>query len=219
MTAITVLLADDHEIVRDGIRHLVEPATDISIVGEASEGIEAVRQVELKRPRVVLMDITMPGVGGLEATRQIKQRNPSTAVIFLTVHESEEYFLEALRCGAEGYVPKSAPASEVLEAIRSACEGNVYVHPSVARFLVRNMFNSKSATPNADSYSALTPREREILSLVASGLSTTEMAERLYLSPNTVHRHRTSLMQKLGLHDRLDLLRYCVRRGLIDPQD
>ncbi|MDE3077653.1 MAG: response regulator transcription factor, partial [Chloroflexota bacterium] len=209
MAPITVLLVDDHELVREGIRHVVEEIPDITIVGEAADGIEAVRQAELKRPAVVLLDITMPSLNGLEATRQIKQRSPSTAVVFLTVHESEEYFLEALRCGVEGYLPKSAPASEVIDAIRSACRGQVYIHPSVARFLVRNLINGGNAGALRDPYQELTPREREVLSLVAGGLTTNEMAERLFLSPNTVHRHRTSLMQKLGLHDRLDILRYC----------
>ena len=217
--SVTVALADDHAIVRDGLRRVLEEAGDIQVVGEAADGLEAVALAERLHPQVVLMDISMPILGGLEATHQIRARDKNTAVVFLTMHESEQYFLEAMRCGADGYVPKSAPASEVVEAVRSAARGQVYLHPSVARFLLQTFLVRQGApTLEADSYTNLTAREREVLSLVANGLSNHEIAERLVVSPNTVHRHRTSLMQKLGLHDRLDLLRYCIQRGLIDPQ-
>lgn len=215
---ITVLLADDHGVVREGLRRLLEESEDIRVVGEAGDGLEAVRQTELLHPQVVLMDIAMPALNGLEATRQIKDRDPSVAVVFLTMHESEEYFLEALQCRAEGYVPKSAPASEVIEAVQCAARGEVYLHPSVTRFLLQSYLSRTTRGEPRDPYDSLTSREREVLRLVASGLTTQEIADRLFLSPNTVHRHRTSLMQKLGLHDRLDLLRYCIRRGLVDAQ-
>jgi two-component system, NarL family, response regulator NreC len=217
--SVTVALADDHAIVRDGLRRVLEEAGDIQVVGEAADGLEAVALAERLHPQVVLMDISMPILGGLEATHQIRARDTNTAVVFLTMHESEQYFLEAMRCGADGYVPKSAPASDVVEAVRSAARGQVYLHPSVARFLLQSFLIRQGAPSlEADSYTNLTAREREVLSLVANGLSNHEIAERLVVSPNTVHRHRTSLMQKLGLHDRLDLLRYCIQRGLIDPQ-
>jgi two-component system response regulator NreC len=214
---VTVLIADDHAVVRDGLRGVLSEG-GIDVVGEACDGIEAVRQSEITHPQVVLMDISMPGLNGLDAARQIKCERPGTAVVFLTMHESDQYFLEALRCGAEGYVPKSAPAADVLEAVRSAAEGKVYIHPSVARFLLQTFLRSGAAPEGSpsDPYEMLTAREREVLGLVASGLTTAEIAERLYLSPNTVHRHRTSLMQKLGLHDRLELLRFCIKRGLVD---
>jgi two-component system, NarL family, response regulator NreC len=216
-TAVTVLLVDDHAVVRDGLRGVLDGA-GITVVGEASDGLEAVRQVEATHPQVVLMDISMPCLNGLEAARQIKAGPSSAAVVFLTMHESEQYFLEALRCGAEGYVPKSAPAADVVDAVRSAAEGRVYIHPSVGRFLLQSFLRGSQREPNdADPYRSLTAREREVLSLVASGLTNGEIGERLFLSPNTVHRHRTSLMQKLGLHDKLELLRFCIKRGLIDP--
>jgi DNA-binding NarL/FixJ family response regulator len=216
--SVAVLLADDHAVVRDGLRHVLEETDDISVVGEAVDGLEAVNRAEQIQPNVVLMDIAMPILGGLEAARQIKERQPRVAVVFLTMHESEEYFLEALRCGVEGYVPKSAPATDVIDAIHCAAKGEVYLHPSVTRFLLQSFLQGRGREDAEDPYQQLTSREREILLMVASGLTTQEIADKLYLSPNTVHRHRSSLMQKLELHDRLDLLRYCIRRGLIDPQ-
>ncbi len=215
---VRVLLADDHSVVRDGLRHLLEETGEIRVVGEAADGLAAVEQVDALQPQVVLLDISMPALSGLEAAHQIKERNPSVAVVFLTMHESEQYFLEALRCGAEGYVPKSAPGTEVVEAVRSAARGQVYLHPSVARFLLQSFLQRPAREEPGDPYESLTPREREVLSLVAHGLTTQDIADRLSLSANTVHRHRTSLMQKLGFHDRLDLLRYCIRRGLVDPE-
>ncbi len=218
--SITVLLADDHAVVREGLRRLLQEASaDIEVVGEATTGLETIQQTEILHPRVVLMDIAMPSLSGIEAARHLKATCPSVAIVFLTMHESEEYFLEALRCGAEGYVPKSAPSSDVVDAIQSAARGDVYLHPSVARFLLQNFLNRPASDCAVDSYDSLTPREREILTLVANGMMNQEIAEQLVLSPNTVHRHRTSLMQKLGLHNRLDLLRYCIRRGLVDPRD
>jgi two-component system, NarL family, response regulator NreC len=215
---ITVVLADDHAIVRDGLRRVLEETGDIRVIGEARDGLEAVALVERLHPQVVLMDISMPTLSGIEATCQIRARDKLTAVVFLTMHESEQYFLEAMRCGAEGYVPKSAPSSEVVEAVCSAARGQVYLHPSVARFLLQSFLYNGTRGVSEDPYASLTPREREVLSLVANGLSNHDIAVRLYLSPNTVHRHRTSVMQKLGLHNRMDVLRYCIQRGLVDAQ-
>lgn len=213
--AITILLAEDHDVVRQGLRRLLEEE-DMLVVGEAKDGLEAVHLTEQLSPQVVLMDISMPGLNGIEAAGQIKARFPQTAVVFLTMHESEEYFLAALRCGAEGYVPKSAPIAEVLAAIRCSVGGQVYLHPSVTRFLLQNFLSGKGSTDLSDPYHTLTEREREVLSLIAGGLTTQGIGEKLFLSPNTVHRHRVSLMQKLGLHSRLEILKYCIRRGLID---
>lgn len=215
---ISVVLADDHAIVRDGLRRVLEEAGDIRVVGEAADGLEAVTLVNRLRPHVVLMDISMPALSGLEATRQVKAGTGDTAVVFLTMHESEQYFLEALRCGAEGYLPKSAPATEVVEAVRGAARGEVYLHPGVARFLLESFVRDQGQNASSDAYDSLSIREREVLSLIANGLSNADIAERLTLSPHTVHRHRGSVMQKLGLHSRLDVLRYCIQRGLVDAQ-
>jgi len=216
--SITVLLADDHAVVREGVRRLLEDAdAGIAVIGEASSGLETIQQADVLRPQVILLDITMPTINGLEAARQLKARHPDIAVVFLTMHESEEYFLEALRCGADGYLPKSAPSTEVIDAIQSAARGEAYLHPSVTRFLLQNYLTRRATDNGDDPYRSLTPRERDILTLVGNGLTNQEIGEQLALSPNTVHRHRTSLMQKLGLHNRLELLRYCIRRGLVDP--
>ena len=217
MTA-TVLLADDHAIVRDGLKRVLEETGQIQVVAQASDGLQAVALAEQLRPQVILMDISMPVLGGLEATRQIKSHNPSTAVVFLTMHESEQYFLEALRCGAEGYVPKSASAEEVVDAVLGAVRGQVYLHPSVARFLLHSFLVNSEQSTAADPYQGLTGRERQVLTLIANGLNNHEIADALVLSPHTVHRHRTNVMQKLGLHDRMDVLRYCIQRGLVDAQ-
>jgi two-component system response regulator NreC len=214
---ISVILADDHAMVRDGLRRVLDESEDITVVGEAADGEEAVSIVERLRPRVVLLDISMPGLNGMEAARRIKQQCPEVAAVFLTMHESEQYFVEALRCGAEGYVPKSAPASDVVEAVHVAARGQVYLHPSVARFLLQTLLEDEPHSIAADAYASLTPREREVLRLVAGGMTNRDIAERLALSAHTVHRHRTSLMQKLGLHNRLELLRYCMQRGLLPP--
>jgi two-component system response regulator NreC len=216
----TVLLVDDHAIVREGLRKLLEDsATDIEVIGEAADGREAIELTAQLQPQVVLLDITMPGLGGIEAARQIRAHYPMVAVVFLTVHESEEYFFAALQCGAHGYLPKSAPSSEVIEAIRSAARDEVVLHPSVARFLLQKLVQRDQAGAVADPYNRLTTREREILRLVVEGLTTREIADRLALSPNTIHHHRTSLMRKLGLHNRLDLLRFWLHRGLDNPAD
>ena len=215
--SISVVLVDDHAIVRDGLRRILHESGDIKVVGEAGDGQAAVALTERLHPQVVVMDISMPLLSGVEATRLIKARCPGVAVVFLSMHESEQYFLEALRCGAEGYVPKSAPASDVIDAVRGAAAGQVYLHPSVARYLLQALFvQHATPDPRDHGYSNLTSRERETLRLVAEGLTNHEIAARQELSPNTVHRHRTSLMHKLGLHDRLQLLRYCMQHGLTE---
>lgn len=220
METITIVLADDHAVVRDGIRHVLEDeAPELEVIGEASDGLETLRLAETLKPRVMLIDIAMPEMNGLEVGREIKRRYPAVAVVFLTMYDSEEYFLEALRCGAEGYIPKSAPTSDVISAIRCAAHGEVYLHASVTRFLLKTVLSDVKAKKLDDPYESLTAREREILAMIANGLSNQEIGEELDLSPNTVHRHRNSLMQKLGLHSRFDLLWYCVRRGLVSPQE
>ena len=212
---IRVLLADDHQVVRAGLRMILESQGDIEIVGEASEGLEAVRKACELEPDVVVMDISMPGLGGLEAVRRIKKERPHIRILTLTVHDNERVFFQALKAGAEGYVTKVAPAWEVLEAVRAVHEGRCYLDSRVAKFLVNEFLEQVRRGEHTSPYDMLSDREKEILQLVASGYSNAQIARMLGISEHTVHNHRARLMDKLGLHNRLDLFRFAVRQGLI----
>jgi two-component system response regulator NreC len=214
---IRLLLVDDHDVVRSGIRALLEAQEDMEVVGEAANGAEAIDGVLALAPDVVLMDITMPGLDGLEATRQIVTRAGSTAVLALTIHEGREYFFEMLNAGASGYVPKSAAADELLIAIRAVAKGEVYLHSSVATMLLQDrMRRGEEQTEEGATMSALTSREREVLGLVAEGLMNRDIGKKLGISPKTVARHRENIMSKLGLHNRTELVKYAINIGLID---
>jgi len=212
---ITVLLADDHRVLREGIRSLLEKAPDIEVVGEAGDGGEAVVKAQQLAPDVVLMDITMPGVNGLEATRQIKASRPGTNVLILTMHESNQYISQFLRSGASGYVLKDTAASELVGAIRAVCQGDVFLYPSIARKLLEEYLLKVKRGEEEGSYDGLTNREREVLKMVAEGRSNKEIADTLSLSVRTVQAHRANLMGKLHMHDRTELVRYAIRKGLI----
>jgi len=216
---IRLLLADDHAVVRSGLRLLLEAQPDMVIIGEAENGRDAIsRTVELK-PDVVLMDVEMPGMNGIEATRQIKSRCQETAVLALTMYEDDQYFFEMLRAGASGYVPKRAAPDELASAIRAVSRGEVFLYPSLAGRLVQDYLvrrDGESQEPTADD---LTPREQEVLTLIAQGLSNGEIAEQLVISAKTVDRHRENIMRKLNLHNRVDLVKYALRKGLIDLED
>ena len=216
MTARTrMLLADDHTLVRAGLRLLLDGQPDLTVVGEAATGAEAVRQARALRPDIVLMDLTMPGGGGLEATETIKRECPTTQVLVLTMHDNQEYFFRVLQAGASGYVVKGASKDDLLAAVRAVAGGGVYLYPTLAKGLVGDYLRRASRGEADDAEAKLTEREREVLHLLAEGLTGREIAERLVLSPATVERHRANLMGKLGLHSRAELIRYAVRRGLI----
>jgi two-component system, NarL family, response regulator NreC len=222
---VRVLLADDHDILRDGLKALLTMAGDISVVGEARTGREAVAEAERLRPDVVLMDITMPELDGVEATRRIRQTAPEVRVLFLTMHEAEEYFFRALRAGAAGYVIKRTAASDLLAAVRAVARGESFLSPSVAHALVTDYaqrgvraVEAEEPANGKDAYTMLTSREREILQLVAEGYTNQEIADLLHLSIKTVQSHRAAVMEKLGLRDVTHLVRYAVRRGLVDPE-
>jgi DNA-binding NarL/FixJ family response regulator len=225
---IRVLLADDHDILRDGLRALLDLAGDIQVVGEARTGREAVAEAERLRPDVVLMDISLPELDGVEACRRIRQQAPEVRVLFLTMHEAEEYFFRALRAGAAGYVIKRTAAADLLAAVRAVARGESFLSPSVAHALVAD-YAERGLRPTGaadaegqgsagDSYHTLTNREREVLQLVAEGSTNQEIADRLNLSVKTVQSHRAAVMEKLGLRDVTHLVRYAVRRGLVDPE-
>lgn len=209
---IRVLIADDHTIVRAGLRLLLEAEPDIQVVGEALDGREAVQLVESLHPDVVLMDITMGDMDGLEATRQIKSRWQQINVLILTMHRSDEYFFEALKTGASGYVLKGAETGELINAIRVVSRGEAYLYPSMAQKLLSNYLQRERGSSNI--LPTLSPREREILRLLVAGYSNKEIAANLVISISTVYTHRANLIRKIGLTNRHELIRYAKEHGL-----
>ncbi len=216
MNKIRIFLADDHLILREGIRSLLGKVPDIEIVGEAGDGAEAVAKVEQLVPDVVLMDITMPGMSGLEATKQIKQKYPQVKILILTIHETNQYLSQMLQAGASGYVVKTAAASELISAIRAVHQGDVYLYPSITRMLVEDYLQRVKGGEEKTSYEGLTSREREILMHIAEDKKNKEIADLLGISVRTVQAHRTNLMDKLGARDRTELVKYAIRKGIID---
>jgi two-component system response regulator NreC len=215
MSTIRLLLVDDQEIVRAGLRSLLEGSTDLEVVGEAATGQEAITMVVQHSPNVVLMDLSLPDITGAEATREIKEKCPDVKVLALTIHEDEAYFFETLNAGASGYVPKRASPDDLLAAIRVVAEGEVFLHPIVAGTLVRDYLRRVSTGAEQESYDGLTPRQREVLTLIAEGLSNRDIASQLSISVRTVERHRENIMERLNLHSRTDLVKYAIRKGLI----
>jgi two-component system response regulator NreC len=213
---IRVLLADDHTILRAGLRMMLDAQPDIEVVGEASDGRQALAEAQRLQPDVVLMDITMPEMNGIEATRQVKRALDSTRVLILTMHENEEYLFQVLRAGASGYILKEAASTELISAIRIVWAGRFYMSPSAQSMMVGDYLQRVRSGEERDSYSALTEREREILKLVAEGHTNNQIAERLFISPKTVDTHRTHIMDKLNLHSRAELVKYAMRRGLLE---
>jgi two-component system, NarL family, response regulator NreC len=218
MSRIRLVLVDDHAVVRSGLRMLLEsqPDVDIEIVGEAETGEEALACVRASRPDIVLMDIQMPGMSGIEATRRIKEATPETAVLALTMHEDDQYFFEMLRAGASGYVPKRAAPDELVTAIRTVSRGNVFLYPTLATRLVLDYLQRLDSGGDPPLPDSLTPREHEVLVLIAQGLTNGEIADRLVISAKTVDRHRDNIMEKLNLHSRVDLVKYAIKKGLIE---
>ncbi len=214
MPKIRLLLVDDHEIVRAGIRMLFLAESDMEIVGEVGSGEEAIEAVRDLTPDVVIMDVAMPGMTGIEATRQIKEASPDTVVLALTMYDDEQYFFEMLNAGASGYIPKRAAPDDLVSAIRVVDQGNVFLHSTLAKFLMKDVLgqaetNAEQAVPE------LTPREREVLTYIAEGFTNREIAEALVISVKTVDRHRENIMQKLNLHSRVELVKFAIEKGLI----
>jgi two-component system response regulator NreC len=212
---IRIVLADDHTVLREGIRSLLDDQPDMQVVGEAEDGRGAVQLAAEMKPDVVLMDIAMPLLNGLEATRQIKRDLPQIHVLVLTMHDNEEYIRQVLTAGASGYVLKRAAASELVAAIRAVHRGEAVLSPAITRLVLEDYLRSDGSKPDLPA-GELTPREREILQLIAEGYTSREIAEMLSLSVKTVQAHRTSLMQKLDLHDRGDLIKYAIQKKIIE---
>jgi DNA-binding NarL/FixJ family response regulator len=217
MDKIRIVLADDHAILREGIRALLEDQHDMMVVGEAADGRKAVELACQLKPDMVVMDIGMPLLNGLEATRQIKHDCPEVAVLVLTMHDNEEYVSQLLAAGAAGYVLKRAASSELVTAIRAVAQGQSYLSPAVTKVLIEGYIGRKPTGPAVvDPFGTLTAREREVLQLVAEGHTNSEIAKLLNISLKTAKAHRSNLMQKLGLHDRGELIKVAIQRGIIE---
>ena len=212
---IRLMLVDDHAVVRSGLRMLLEHEPDLLIVAEAGTAQETLALVEPMQPDVILMDIGLPDSSGIETTAAIKKNWPRVAIVALTIHEDEEYFFQMLQAGASGYVPKRAAPEELLTAVRNAAAGEVYLYPSLAKLLVRDyVAGGRGSAANAV-LNELTDRESEVLAYLAEGSSNQEIADALTISPKTVARHRENIMGKLNLHSRSELVKYAIRKGII----
>jgi DNA-binding NarL/FixJ family response regulator len=215
MAPIRILLADDHTIVRDGLRSLLEKQPDMTVVGEAADGRDSVRLAEELAPDVVVMDIAMPNMNGIEATRRIMASNPHRAVVILSMHQDESYVLRSLKAGARGYLLKDSLRSDVIDAIRTVSQGRSFLTRKVSRLMQEDYIRQMENRGIEDSYDLLTDREREILQLVAEGRTNKEVAGMLNISLTTVETHRTHILQKLDLHSIPELILYAVRKGII----
>lgn len=214
----SIVLADDHDVVRRGLQFILEMEPDLEIVGEAADGLEAVRLVEGLRPDVLVVDVVMPGLSGIEVCRRVGEVSPRTNVVMVSMYASEAYVFEAFRAGAKAYVLKTSTQEELVPAVREAAVGRRYVSPSLP--IARLEAYSRKAAEGAvvDSYEMLSDREREVLQLAVEGLTNAEIAQRLFISPRTVEDHRSSMMHKLGLRTHVDLVRYALKRGIL-PMD
>ena len=215
MKKIRVLIVDDHTLVRDGIKALLALATDIEVVGEAANGMEALEKVREFTPDVVLMDLAMPIMGGLEATRRIRKESTGTKVLALTQYDDADYVVPVIEAGARGFITKMSAFSELATAIQAVYRGESYLSPSAATALVEEFQVKTGAEGEKDSYQQLTNREREVLKLLAEGYTAREIADMLVVSPKTVEWHRTSLMEKLNIHNKTDLIKFAIRKRVI----
>jgi DNA-binding NarL/FixJ family response regulator len=217
MLETTIVLAEDHPIVRQGLKTVLDAEPDFRVIGEAGDGPQAVQLVERLRPQVLVLDLLMPGLSGLEVARQVRQRVPETRVIVLSMHANEAYVLEALRHGAAAYVLKEVSSAELVQAVRAVVAGRRYLSRPLSERALEAYAQRAEAT--LDLYETLTTREREVLHLAAEGCSNSDIATRLSISPRTAETHRTNLMRKLGLHTQTDLIRYAMGRGIIPPEN
>lgn len=216
MEKIRIVIADDHALVREGFRSLLEAQPDIEVVGEAANGEEAVTMVRELQPDIILMDITMPGLDGLEATYQIKKLYPKVKILVLTMHEGDEFFFKFLDAGASGYFVKGGSSRELLWALKTVAQGEVFLYPSMATKLLGDYLQRVNEGNDKENYDALTGRQKEILQLIAKGHTNQEIADILFLSISTVQTHRARVMAKLGFHRPVELFRYAVQRGFVN---
>jgi DNA-binding NarL/FixJ family response regulator len=215
---IKIFLADDHAVVRDGLRSLLETQAEITVVGEAADGRETIRQVKRLRPDVVIMDIAMPELNGIEATQQIRRSCPATRVVILSMHANKEHIFRALQAGANGFVMKESAGKEVVDAVISVHSGHPYLSRWISETMIEDYVYRRKAAQDKSPLESLSPREREILQLVVEGTTSAKIGEILYLSPKTVETYRSRLMQKLGLKSIPDLVKFAIHQGLTPPE-
>ena len=208
-----IVLADDHAMVRRGLRMVLEAEPDMAVVGEADDGAEAVKLALDTDADLVVLDVAMPRMTGLQAAAELKQRRPELRTLMLSMYDSEQYFFEALKAGASGYVLKSAADRDLVEACRAAMRGEPFLYPAAVAVLIRDFLDRADEAPS----DPLTPRELEVVKLVAEGYTTDEIAKELVVSKKTVEHHRSHILEKLGMRDRVELTRYAIRRGLVEP--
>jgi DNA-binding NarL/FixJ family response regulator len=216
VTKIRILLADDHTVMRAGLRLLLERQPDLTVVGEAADGRQAVELADSQDPDVAVIDIGMPNLNGIEATRQISSRHPGTAVVILSMHTDESYIIRALKAGARAYLLKDSAEADLIRAVRTVCDGKSFFSPAVSKMLLEDYVRQLEERGEEDSYELLTTREREILQLLAEGKANKDVANLLNLSLYTVETHRSHILQKLGLHTVPELILYAVRKGIIN---
>lgn len=216
MDKITVLLADDHVVLRSGLALLLNGQAELEVVGEASTGIEAIRLATELQPDLILLDLNMPGLNGLDALPTIKQESPASKILILTMHNDPEYLRQAIKLGASGYILKKAADTELLSAMQAVLQGGIYVHPSLTKDLLTDFFPQQMQDEDSDIWEILSPREQQVLRLVALGHTSAEIAEQLSLSVKTVETYRYRGMEKLGLQTRATLVRFALKRGLLD---
>ncbi len=207
-----ILIADDHGIVRSGVKLLLDRQPDMEVVAEAEDGVDALEQAVRLKPDVAVLDVSMPRMTGLQATHEIKQQSPATQVLILSMHDDERYLFEALRAGASGYVLKRAADKDLVDAVRAASRGEPFLTSTAQQALIRDFIDRGDAATDE-----LSPREQEVVKLIAEAHTNKEIAEILHLSEKTVESHRGRVLQKLGMRDRVELVRYAIRRGLVEP--
>lgn len=214
---ITIVLADDHHVVRQGLRSVLEAEADFQVIGEAADGLETVRLTDNLRPDILVLDLMMGGISGLEVSRQVSKHMPKTGIVILSMYSDEAYVLEALKAGAKAYVLKESTAGELVKAIRAAVAGHRYLSSSLSERAIE-AYIEKSRDTVFDPYDTLTTREREVLHLAAQGCTNADIATRLYISRRTVEVHRANVMRKLGLRTQSQLISYAIRRGVLPPE-
>jgi len=214
---VSIILVDDHPMIRHGLRNLLSNISDFQVIGEASDGLRALQEVDLRKPDILVVDLMMPNLNGLEVLSQVKKLSPATRSIVFSMQSADVYVLEALQAGAMGYLLKDMGASEIVAAIEAVVQGNRYVSQRISRLLDVKTTSSQSSPP--DMYNTLTAREREIMQMTAEGKSSTEIGETLVISPRTVEVHRGRLMKKLGLRNQAELIRYAMRRGILHADE